>query len=62
MDTGVTDTDYTDTTEPEPGELRQYQVAALNGTKIGAYSDPVYYPAMMHEHGAMEPTNVHGIL
>ena len=50
-DTGDNDTDYTDTSEPAAGEMRQYQVAALNGTKLGAYSDPVYYPAMMHVPG-----------
>lgn len=45
-DSNSVDTDYTDETVPADGEMRQYQVAALNGTVMGPYSATVTYPAM----------------
>lgn len=57
-DTGNDDTLYHDTSEPEDDELRAYQVAALNGNKVGAYSDMVYYPHALAQHTPGMPQNV----
>ena len=50
MDTNNTFTDYTDTSEPATGELRAYRVAALNGSKAGAWA-MVYYPHALAQPG-----------
>ena len=55
-DTNNMFTDYTDTAEPEAGELRQYRVAALNGSKIGAYSMVAYYPHALTMHNTAPMT------
>ena len=49
--TGDADTDYTDSEEPEMGEMRGYRVAAISTNDIaGAWSNTAYHPAMMHTH------------
>ena len=55
-DTASLYTDYTDTSEPEAGELRQYRVAALNGSKLGAYSEVAYYPHALTMHNTAPMT------
>ncbi len=58
MDTNNVFTDYTDTLEPEAGEMRMYQVAALNGSTMGAWSNTAYYPLMDHMHTPNMPMSV----
>ena len=58
-------TDYTDTKEPKAGETRMYQVAALNGSILGAWSNTAYYPHALTQPGkptlsAMKDTDMPG--
>ena len=56
--TGDADTDYTDSEEPEMGEMRGYRVAAISANNVaGAWSNTAYIPAAMHSHNT-PPTAV----